>query len=262
MYTDANVTKVGNSNSSFVSIPSTGASIWITFEGYFGQYGHVASLTYSSGNGSYPCVTTPDPLVVNSMTGSVTETQVVCRTATGEPEGEYVFTADMGGQLSDPGVDHLFFPSAPVVHSVSGCEDENDGTYNCDTSGGVTISISGSDFGSLAADLLVFVNDEECGDITLDPAVQVITCSLPAGTGTPVGVVVRLYVSTDEYYQSGTYFLVGYAIPVITSIVHEACSELDPQNVDFCPREGGGTLTIFGSNFGVAGSAVIVGSGY
>ena len=126
-------------------MPTGGESYWIAFAGQnFGLFPDLVTVEYSNENGTFPCVTFADPNVVNGPSGSVTDTNIVCRTATAEPEGTYVITVTVGGQQSETGLDELMFPAVPIISTIEGCPTNRDqGTYDCPTLGGTQISIYG-----------------------------------------------------------------------------------------------------------------------
>ena len=144
----SNVTLSPDGSYATVTMPGTGLSQWLTFEGIFGDFPNEVSVSYSSDNDTFACVTTPDPYVLNGPSGSITDTSIVCRTATNEPAGDYRFTVHIGNQVSQLGVDVLIFPEVPIITSISGCPLESGaGTFDCGTSGGFRITITGRNYG-------------------------------------------------------------------------------------------------------------------
>ena len=143
----ASEVRLNSDNTSYVNIPGSGQSEWITFDGSFGHFPDPIQLSYSDGVHTFACHVTADPTVVNGPIGSIEPNRAVCRTSTAEPFGEYVFTVTLGTE-SGVGLDSLFFPAIPVVTRVRGCDDDVDtnGTYNCPTNGGETLTIDGRFF--------------------------------------------------------------------------------------------------------------------
>ena len=254
-------------NLSYVNVPSDGKSYWVTFSGSnFGQFPDQVSVSYKNSSLSgttFPCATSSDPTVVNGPVGSVLPSSIVCRTATAEPSGEYFITVVVAGQTSMAGLDKLIFPTIPLISSVSGCEscadeDEPTHTCNCRTSGGVNITITGSNFGQ---GMEAYVASLPC----LNPillATNQLTCNLPAGTGKNVALTVLIRTTVNDVLQSPNEYIISYAAPVITIVTHSNCqpSTSSTLNLVDCPRAGGGKLTITGQNFGSTGVVVLVGS--
>ena len=153
---------VPNQTLSAVNMPRSGESYWMTFNGRnFGSYFHLGliTVTYAS-NGTnsseFPCLT--EPLNALETGGIITDTKVVCRTATQEEQGVYYFAVEVAGQRSSFGIDQMIFPAVPVVNSVSGCTGQNgDHTFDCMTSGGEIITISGSNLVSGTVRLYIFL---------------------------------------------------------------------------------------------------------
>ena len=165
---------------SYVNIPSSGSSVWVVFSGSnFGEFSDQVSVSYKNSSLSgttFPCVTSPDLTIVNGPVGRFSPSSILCRTATGEPADEYFFTVVVGGQTSSTGLDKLVFPTIPGIASVSGCGScagEATHTCSCPTSGGVRITITGSDFGQ---NMEVYVASLPCLNPILLPFDQ-LTCS-------------------------------------------------------------------------------------
>ena len=254
-------------NYSYVNIPSSGSSVWLVFSGSnFGEFSDQVSVSYKNSalNGTtFPCVTSPDLTIVNGPVGRFSPSSILCRTATGEPADEYFFTVVVGGQSSSTGLDKLVFPTIPGISSVSGCGScagEATHTCSCPTSGGVRITITGSDFGQ---NMEAYVASLPC----LNPillAFDQLSCDLPAGTGKNVALTVLIRISSSEVLQSPVVYIVSYAAPVVSGVVHISCQQSTDSmlNLVDCPRAGGGTLTITGQNLGIDGAVVLVGSGF
>ena len=130
---------------SFVIVPSVDSTAWLYFEGQFGDFPDQVLVTYSLNEFSYECTTSADPALANGLAGEITRDHVRCRTATGEKPGQYLFTVDVAGQ-SVTGVDELIIPVTPELLSVSGCNDDGNGTYDCPTAGGLLLTLTGTNF--------------------------------------------------------------------------------------------------------------------
>ena len=126
---------------SFVNVPGGGDSYWLVFSGQFGPFPDLVSVDYRNENETFACAFTADQ---NGFVGSITDTEIICRTATGEPEGTYFIVVTVGGQPSEASVDQLIFPAVPIITSIEGCATNQDqGTADCPTVGGISISIYG-----------------------------------------------------------------------------------------------------------------------
>jgi hypothetical protein len=132
-------------NVAYVNLPGIDVSTWVTFSGTnFGNFPDQVTINYLQGGTSYECLKTPNPLQYPwGLPGSVTNTEIVCRTATGESVGSYTFQVAVAGVSSNIGVDRLSFPAIPNPTSAAGC---SGGILNCPTLGGVTITIFGEQF--------------------------------------------------------------------------------------------------------------------
>jgi len=138
-------------NYTSVTVPASGASYWLTFSGQFGSFPDFNSVEYKGViNGTeyrFPCYF--QPYIPDDPLGGVSESEVVCRTATQEPAGVYQFEVTVANQVSGTGLDELFLPSVPEIVDVTGCVHKvDDGTGGCHTEGGERITITGlEDFG-------------------------------------------------------------------------------------------------------------------
>ena len=147
---------------------------------------------------------------------------------------------------------------------VRGCQDSDAATLNCPTNGGTVITISGSNFRS---GMTVDVGGKACTSVTETDGV--LTCLLPAGTGVLQLISVSLVIAngdgeTTETLTSTGVYLIGYAAPSVDAISHTSCSRANSSvlsSLKECPRAGGGTLTVTGSNLGSEGAVVLIGIG-
>ena len=139
------VTLSQNEEYSYAIVPGGGDSYWLAFSGEnFGFFPDLVRIDYSNENGTFVCVSSADPILVNGPSGSINDTEIICRTATGELEGTYFLTVAVGGQVSETSLDQLIFPAVPFINSIEGCPTNRDqGTYDCPTLGGTLISIYG-----------------------------------------------------------------------------------------------------------------------
>jgi len=194
----------------------------------------------------------------------------------GKDWGMSIRKNDGTGTVSIKGV---FSYKGPIVSGVLGCSDyaelddegdtvQNSGTLDCPTVGGETITIDGNYFGApddrsqdsvpgerqigAAHDLIVWVGDSRCTNVTLSVPHTQIVCTLPPGTGEYVGV------SVNVNEQVGTELLLSYAPPVIESVRGCADDLLDFATKD-CPRSGNVDITVTGNNFGPFQPVVMVG---
>ena len=144
----------------------------------------------------------------------------------------------------------------PIVSTVqsAGCNDNSQGRVSgCPTLGGVTITVSGNNFGPSGS--MVQIGGRMCDSVvhsSTNPHGE-LTCLLPAGVGA------MLTVSVTAGAQMGESNLLTYLKPTVHSI--EGCP-LGENGVMACPRISDGTdiiLTVTGENFGPRQSFVLIG---
>lgn len=151
--------------------------------------------------------------------------------------------------------DTLTYPSLPIIVSISGCQDEGNGTV-CPASGGgrIFVHLKGEVFTD-SISVLVGVASA-CTSVRRESE-KVISCTLPSGTG--IGVVTVVVVSG---YTSLPAFFLSYAPPRIDDIIGgPGCNRSfvnDPSLgsmivLEDCDRLGStntSLLTMTGANFG------------
>jgi hypothetical protein len=182
-----------------------------------------------------------------------TSTTVVCQTASYATGSDLVFTVVMAGHQVT-GTDTISYPlDVPVITGISGCPLDitfTNATSNCPTSGGVTVSVTGRSF---LTPLAVFINGNGCTSLRVI-STELVTCSLPAGTGYEQAVTVN---SREQFSAPAP--LVSYAQPSITSL--RGCSPTaSPTSTGECHRSGGQILTIEGLNFGISQASILLGA--
>jgi hypothetical protein len=175
-----------------------------------------------------------------------------CTTEQGLGDG-YVFVVKANGRLSNEGSDRYSYVKPPSVYKVEGCTanpSNTNQTLNCTTEGGTKLTIWGDSFNPQNLSVRVGVN--AATNIVYASATKLFA-DLPAGTGSPVDVV----VSVGQLFSASTSFLY-YAAATISSIT--GCTTSGISTVD-CDRYGGNQITLTGTNFGPADPAaqVIVG---
>jgi hypothetical protein len=162
------------------------------------------------------------------------------------------------------GTDLLQYPAAntPVVTSMSGCVDSitDNSTSLCPTSGGPKMRVRGL---FLTGSLRILVNGVECKILTFYS--DGVDCTLPRGAGALQPVVA---VANSLFGQPAR--LVNYAAPQVTRLVgcdQTTINGTSTLNLAKCPRAGSNStlgssnrLTIFGTNFGGSGAAVLIGT--
>ena len=100
---------------------------------------------------------------------------------------------------------------------------------------------------------------KDCTDVLLQNHYEQLTCTLPAGTGLIVSVVVFTRVGLGETLESTHEMLLGYAQPYVTRVEHVDCLPSNTSgSISFCPRGGGGILTVTGNNFGSTGAVLLI----
>ena len=100
-----------------------------------------------------------------------------------------------------------------------------------------------------------------CGNLTMSAAYEKLACSLPAGVGSNVSVILSTR-SEQTNIESLIYKKLGYAAPNLISVQHSNCTSIqNSSTLENCPRLGGGLITINGANFGQTGAVVLIGNG-
>ena len=131
----------------------------------------------------------------------------------------------------------------PTVSSVVGCAmTDASGTLGCPPSGGTALTITGTNFGASAAGSSVSVGGVPCSNVTLGAPHTSLTCTLPAGVGYDLPVV----VTVGGAASSGGPTL-SYAGPVITNVAAPSS-----------PAFGGAVITIEGTFPGIEGGTPAV----
>jgi large repetitive protein len=131
----------------------------------------------------------------------------------------------------------LFYSyNGPVVNSVS----PNRGP----TSGGIVITVTGTNFGGVSTPPSVTIGGSICSLINYTAHFSVL-CSLPAGTGLSKSVMVTAYSQISPANS-----LFSYDPPSLT--------ELNAQGAH--STQGGNVVSIVGTNFGTTGTASIGGT--
>ena len=125
--------------------------------------------------------------------------------------GNYVFQVIALNAASTPGTDKYTYPTPPIVSNVTGCANTSgNATTQCPTFGGVTITLSGSNFPTVSMSVKVGGND--CTGVNYISS-TLISCTLPAGAGSSQLVV----VAAGVLFSQGVSY-VSYAVPTISSI--------------------------------------------
>jgi len=213
---------------------------------HFGTWPSEISVSYSR----YGCVlpANRDPPSSNTL--------VVCKTGPGAGANlRFSVTVGQGEHAQTYLANSSYtYPVSPEVLSVTGCQESSSDpsvSEQCPTEGGTRITLNGLFFGSFPT---VTVAGKYCLEV-LNDAVQserVLTCTLPAGTGSLQLVTVR-----QGIFFSRAKALVSYARPVITSV--RGCKGQTGNDATDCLRAGGDRLTIHGQNFGAQNAKVVVG---
>ena len=241
-------------------ISSTTQGQYIQFRGAnlapsTGSNANLLSVTYGPvGNeGLYPCY-----VDYSSSNASF----VRCLTQPGV--GDNVFRVTVGpayGAAVVFSTDVYSYPVPPTVVSVSGCTDVGNTTTNCPTSAVqsgssavVTLTVVGTSFQVFST--AVSIGGVVCSNVIAWPGLETekLTCLLPVGSGVSQSVV----VSTGTLYGLGVPLL-SYALPVVAGVSGCTASASDSTTTVECPRSGGVSITVSGSDFGASGAVVIVG---
>ena len=152
----------------------------------------------------------------------------------------------------------------PEIHSISGCElnsKDPTSTLDCNTVGGDTITIVGSNFG--LSQLVVKINMNLCTNVTHDDILpdRKVTCITPPGAGKSV------IVELEAMAVSGRSSKLSYKVPTVLSYSGCPSELIDGQQTISCPRqqtvgEDGSAqqtvITVTGNNFGPSHAYVVV----
>lgn len=195
-----------------------------------------------------------DPSVVYTCSNvaiyaGTTNTSLSCLTAAGTGSG-YVFTVTALNQASAPGTDTYNYVTPPTITSVTGCTDVGNGTTNCPTIGGITLTVTGTAFGSSTDTLSVSIGTNVCTNVVF-VATTKVTCTLGQGAGS--NLLVTLF---RNKLFSPSVAAVSYAPANVTAV--SGCIDVGSATTG-CARAGGSIITLTGSNFGPALPTILVG---
>lgn len=184
-------------------------------------------------------------VVISSLPCSVTawnHTTIECALAPGVGVNLDV-TVSVDGQQEDGAPRPIFSYNAPNILSVTGCTDTMADTSNCPISGLVTITVTGSNFGSAMDDPRIFVGNNECSGVTFngDGALQ---CLLPEGIDSGNAVVVTVGGQSSSSART-----VSYAGPVITALTLRFDMEVTDFGDRVADNRGGQRVVFEGTNF-------------
>jgi hypothetical protein len=192
------------------------------------------------------------------------DTRIVCATTAGSDDN-WVFTVTVSpGTASGDSVtghDYFSYPQSPTVSKVQytqsgievGCTNTALGVINCPTTGGVTVTITGTKF-AIDGGARAYIGSRLCPTVSL--TTTEIKCSLPAGTGMDQVVVVKQGAFFSDPTNAD---LVSYKIPFVNQIFGCDLNEAPiAQEVHGCRREGGDLITLIGSNFGYSNARVFI----
>eukprot|EP00004_Rigifila_ramosa_P028878 TRINITY_DN9_c0_g1_i4.p1 TRINITY_DN9_c0_g1~~TRINITY_DN9_c0_g1_i4.p1 ORF type:complete len:3547 (-),score=946.75 TRINITY_DN9_c0_g1_i4:148-9951(-) len=214
-------TVVSNPTLSGVS-PSLGAS------------GTVLTLTgtfFSTTVGSYSVTVGGFGCPVGTLTGS---TQVTCTAPAGPSAGNALVVVTVSGIGSTPDLRYFQYAAAPVLSAI---------TPTAEGQAGVTVTLGGSGFGTLAADLRVFFGASQVSAGTIAGVTDTsFTVTVPAGT---LPSTVGVYVTRFTTLSSGTVSFDYIATPTITAITPAGATV-------------GAQITLTGTGFGTAVGALSV----
>ncbi|GMH86050.1 hypothetical protein TL16_g10421 [Triparma laevis f. inornata] len=157
-----------------VNCPTTGGNLLTIYGADFGPTSTPIAVTVAD----EPCT---------NPTLTVAHSQITCELpfGTGENVGVTVIVAEQ------PGTAHILSYTPPVVQTVAGCTPSNDGTIDCPRTGGVTLTISGHDFGPRQP--IFMVGGVVCENTNYEDSYDRIAqntafCDLPKGSGSLKGI--------------------------------------------------------------------------
>lgn len=182
-------------------------------------------------------------------------TVLACQTTPGAYGDTLKFRVTVGrgdsAQQSAVGQDIFALPTdSAQMLSIAGCDPDGEGTQNCPTHGGTTLTVT-----ALFAytPVTLFVNLRVCEYVadsyapSGQPNTITFQCLLPAGVGLMQPVLLAQN-TTRQFTPMRT--LVSYAPPSIHSVSIAGCVQVDPLTLVDCPRQGLSTMQIIGENFG------------
>jgi len=159
-----------------------------------------------------------------------------------------VFTIDING-VQTTGTDTYSYPPSPVITSISGCpQSSSTSTWDCPTAGGTLLTITGT--GYPQTNLEIYIDNKRCTTIGTPSSTSAV-CRLPANVGADLLVTAKNTNNPESILESQPVYLVSYIPPAVASV--SGCTDSGSSTID-CNRNGGTSLTIFGSNFGLSGA--------
>ena len=194
------------------------------------NFGSLAYVTFNNSMGQ--------PGALNCSTTAQGQGGISCLTPAGQGPSTLVFVT-VSGQVSAP-VSFAYLP--PVVQSVS--------PALVATAGTTVVTLTGTNFGlgynlSLTAATLA----GQLSITTTSVTYSSITFTMPRGIGT--GVLLSLTVATQAATSSsGLPLTLSYSPPSLTSVSGSACTGQAGAVATGCSIQGGGSITLTGSNFG------------
>lgn len=178
---------------------------------------------------------------------------------------DLVFRVTVGSGTSAQFIDSVdkisYTAQVPEVVAIRGCPGpaEGQGTTDCPTAGGSTLTVSVKNTDEIGLNLLV--RSRLCFIVpnswNVTGASQAdFQCTLPPGVGT--NQPVYMTHKADRVF-SPLYHLVSYAAPSVSSISAACVAGANPLTLTGCPRAGGISLSIEGEHFGASGASVAIG---
>ena len=138
----------------------------------------------------------------------------------------------------------------PIIYGLSGCDDNNNLTYNCPTNGNINMTIKGLYFFNYYNNPMIRYGDSMSIQNTLVDDKTIISI-LPEGTGKDIKVSVRFEIDSDSK------ILLSYKKPEINYIT--GCTTEFPKIIN-CPNNNNFNINIIGNNFGTELSTILIGS--
>lgn len=214
------ITAITTASGSFSTDGSNIITITGTNFGYSGINTALITIIYASESVTCPLVASPLP----------TATQLVCHLPAGTANKNLVVTVD--SQSSAPST--AIIRAAPVITSVTGdsdCDNSNPttGPIDCPLTGAIRLTITGDNFGDLAATdanyLAITVGGVACLYVSQVTAHKQFVCELPAsGAGGNNLPVVALTTTS----KTTTFTGVSYSGPRIITATLRAASDVAP----------------------------------
>ncbi|CEO95040.1 hypothetical protein PBRA_003853, partial [Plasmodiophora brassicae] len=176
---------------------------------------------------------------------SAAQTQLACTLPARGSSANLAINVTADGQSSSNSIQFAYDP--PAITSVSPVASASDPTTGANTIGGSKVTITGTNFGGTGlASAYVNAIGTNCTNVQTLTAQTQLTCIVPAGPGGSFS----LFVQRDGLSSNG--FVYYYQGPTLSKVILPGPT---------LKTTGQQTVTLLGTNFGSASSAIVVAIG-